>query len=167
VILPKKLQPKTEKDILVDVSKELKIPIEDVNRTFDIWLDYIDHIANDTDQGTIHLPKIGQLYVCLPKMRRGMNTGKWLEFKERKLSIIDKLREVCQYVVHDYVPIVLKYGVSRRDRKGKIDSTGRREFYTARNLINNQTDIFFEEDREFADNKLKYKKYFIDNEEDN
>ena len=166
MILPKKLQPRTEKDILEEVSKELKIPIDDVNRTFDIWLDFVDYIANETDQPTINIPKIGQAYVCLPKMRRGLNKGKWLEFKNRKIAVIEKLRKICKYVVHDYRPIVLKYGLSRRDRKGEVDKSGRREFYTARKLINDQVDIFFDEDRDYSDHKLKYKKYFKDDEID-
>ena len=61
--LPKKLQPVTEKEILKEVADELKLNIKDVQRTYDIWLDFVDYIANETDQAAISFTPLGKLYV--------------------------------------------------------------------------------------------------------
>lgn len=162
MILPKKLQPRTEHDILKEVSDELKINIKDVNKTFNIWLDYLDHIANDTDQCSVYLPNLGTMFVSVVKMRRGTNVGKWKKFKEAKLREISKLKESCQYIVHEKTqPIVLMYGLAKRNKYGKEEENGKKEYFTMRDIINNQTDIFFNEDFEYSEEK-KLKKYFID-----
>lgn len=162
MILPRKLQPRTEQDILKEVSEELKIPIEDVKKTFNIWVDFVDHIANDTDQCTIYLPNIGSMFVNTLKMKRGVNTAKWREWRTRKLKEINKLRDKCDYIIHEKsYPIVLLYGLSKRNKYGIKQEDGKREFFTAREIINNQVDIFFQEDFEFSEQK-KLKKYFID-----
>lgn len=169
MILPKKLQPLTEKEILQEVSDELGIDIKDVNRTFDIWLDFLDYIANETDQATITIPKIGDMYVSVAKMRRGLISEKRKKFKERKLKEIDKLRENCEHLVHETsIPIILKYGVSKRnyiDHMTKDFKEYKPEFYSTRELINKQNIKFFDEDKDFSESK-KLIKYFIDDTED-
>ena len=162
MIIPKKLQPLTEKQILEEVANDLGIDIKDVNRTFDIWLDFLNHIANETDQATVTIPHLGQMYVSVHKMRRGFITEKLKLIKERKLREIEKLRDSCENIVHEKsVPIILKYGVAKRNKIGGRLQNKKPEFYSPRELINNQNSKFFEEDRDFSDNK-KLKKYFID-----
>lgn len=169
MIIPKKLQPLTEKEILQEVSDELGINIKDVNRTFDIWLDFLDYIANETDQATINIPKLGAMYVSVAKMRRGLISEKRKKFKERKLKEIEKLRDNCEFLVHENtIPIILKYGVSKRnytDHMTKDFKEYKPEFYSPRELINKQNTKFFEEDRDYSESK-KLIKYFIDDKED-
>ena len=162
MILPKKLQPRTETEILKEVSKELGIDIKDVEKAFNVWVDFLDHIANDTDQCSIYLPNLGTIFGSVVKMRRGTATGKWKNFKERKLREISKLKENCKYIVHEKTqPIVLRYGLSKRNKYGEEDENGYKEYFTIREIINNQVDIFFNEDFEYSEEK-KLKKYFID-----
>lgn len=163
MLLPKKLQPVTEREILDEVSKELNIDIKDINRTYDIWLQFLNHIAYDTDQATIALPHIGKMYVSSHKMIRKLNTERLRKFKERKSREIDKLKENCRYIVHDkVVPIILKYGIAKRKLsrvKGIV-----KDFYTPKDLINKQNEAFFREDKDFSEQK-KLIKYFIDEED--
>jgi hypothetical protein len=169
MIIPKKLQPITEKDILEEVSEELGLNIKDVNRTYDIWLNFLDYIANDTDQATIRIPHLGDMYVSVAKLRRGLVSERKKKFKERKLKEIEKLRDNCEFLVHENtIPIILKYGVSKRnytDHMTKDFKIYKPEFYSPRELINKQNKKFFEEDKDFSESK-KLVKYFIDNEED-
>ena len=161
MILPKKLQPVTEDQLLLEVSDELKIDIKDVNRTFDIWLKFLNYIANDTDQATMYIPSLGTMYVSNWKMRRDKGIN---DFRKRKRKEINKSKEQCQYSVNDNIPIILKYGLSRRNKYGENEKdSDRKEFFTPRELINNQTNFFFDEDVEFSEKK-KLKQYFIINE---
>lgn len=151
-----------------EVANDLKVDIKDVHRTFDIWIKFLDHIANNTDQATIVIPSLGQIYVSVHKMRRGLNTEKLKAIKERKLREIEKIREKCEFIVHEKsVPIILKYGVAKRNKREYIiKKLDKPKFYTPRFLINNQNNKFFEEDLEFSDQKHKLIKYFIDNTTD-
>ena len=93
MIIPKKLQVIRDSEILKEVSDELGFKASDVKRTYDIWLEFLEHIANETDQATITIPNIGQMYVCVSKLRRGLNSEKMKRFKERKLEEIKKTTE--------------------------------------------------------------------------
>lgn len=163
MILPKKLQPVTENELLEEVAKELKIDIKDVNKTFNIWLDFVDYIANETDQAMIRIPKIADFYVSVHKMRRGMFSERQKKFKERKLKEIKKASDNSIHNVHEKcVPILIKYGIkSKKFRtKGQILNKDEREYYTDIDLINIQNKIFFKEDRDFSEQK-KLEQYFI------
>jgi hypothetical protein len=163
-MIPKKLQTVTEKELLLEVSQELGIDIKDVNRTFDIWLKFLDHIANDTDQATIGIPNIGHMYVSVHKMRRGLSSEKLKIFKERKTREIEKLREKCKYIVHEKsVPVILKYGIAKRKLNPPSSEKKFNDFYTARDVINFQNVLFFKEDKDYSEQK-KHAKYFLDEE---
>lgn len=152
--ISKKLKVVTEREILKEVAKELNISEKNVGNTYKIWLDYLDHISSNTDQSTLNIPKLGQMYISVHKMRRLMNTDKLKKFKERKLREIAKL-EGCENIVHEKsVPIILKYGISKRNSIpyliGKSETS---EFYTPRELVEKQNLKFIEEDYEFRENK--------------
>lgn len=165
MIIPKKLQTVREREVLDEVARELKIDIKDVNKTFNIWLDFLSHIANDTDQATITIPNIGQMYVCAAKIRRGMNSEKLKKFKERKLKTIAEVTENCTYNVHEKtIPIILKYGLAKKNiienlKTGKSYEELKPQFYKKEEIIDNQNDVFFREDKDFREND-KLKKYF-------
>lgn len=164
--LPKKLQPITESEILKEVSDELGINIKDVNKTYTIWLEFLNFIANETDQATIAFPHLGRMYVSTQKMRRNMHTEKLRKFKERKLKEIEKLES--KYNIHKHcVPIILKYGISKKNSIPYIlKKTDTTTFYTLNEIINNQTKIFFKEDIEFSERK-ELEKNFLRNDENN
>lgn len=147
------------------MSKELKIDIKDVNRTYDIWLKYLEYISYETDQASITFPHIGKMYVSVHKMRRGMNSEKLKRIKENKLKSINSLED-CLYNVHEKsVPIILKYGISKKNSipyiLGKSDKT---TFYTINDIVNNQTKIFFKEDIEFSENEKLEQKFYRNND---
>lgn len=161
-MIPKKLQPVTEKEILQEVAQELGIDPKDVRKTYDIWLKFLNHIANETDQATVLLPHLGQMYVSVHKMRRGLNSERLKKFKERKLKQIENLREKCEYIVHEKsVPIILKYGIAKRKLNPIGSDKKFNDFYSARDIINFQNSLFFKEDRDYSEQK-KYMKYFLD-----
>lgn len=150
------------------MSKELNIDIKDVNRTYDIWLQFLDYIANETDQATIQIPRLGRMYVSVHKLKRGLYTDRLRKFKERKLKTIEKVRENSQYNIHEHnVPIILKYGISKKNSipfiLGQSENT---TFYTINEIVNNQTRIFFKEDLDFSGNE-KLEKIFYRNLEEN
>lgn len=155
----------TEKELLKEVSKELNLDIKDVNRTYDIWLEYLQHIASNTDQASINFPHLGKMYVSVHKMRRGMNSEKLKKIKENKLKTINSI-ENCIYNVHEKsVPIILKYGISKKNSIPYIlGETEKTSFYTINDIVNNQTRIFFKEDFEFSDNKKIENKFYRNND---
>lgn len=166
MIIPKKLQIVKDNEVLEEVAKELNINIRDVKKTYKIWLDFLDYIANDTDQATISIPNIGQMYVCIAKLRRGLNSEKLKRFKERKLKEIYDYTVDCEYNIHEKsTPIILKYGLSKRNileniKKNISYDDLKPEFYKKRDIINNQTNIFFKEDKDYEGNE-KLKKLFL------
>lgn len=145
----------TQKELLEEIVKELKIDKKDVERTYQIWLEYLNHISNETDQCAITFPNLGKMYISVHKIRTGLHTERLKKFRERKMKEIDKLDQICKYNTHKLsVPIILKYGISKKNSipyiLGKTDKTN---FYTVNEIVNNQTSIFFKEDLEFANNK--------------
>lgn len=150
----------TEKSLLEEVAKELGFDISDVNRTYDIWLDFLNHIANETDQASITFPQIGQMYISVHRLRRARQK----ELKERKLKEIEKLRDNCENIVHEKsVPIILKYGVAKRKKSYENGERIYGDFFTPREIIDNQNKIFFNEDIEYSE-QSKLMKYFIGDE---
>ena len=80
-----------------------------------------------------------------------------------KSKEIDLLRDKCKYIVHEKsVPVILKYGVSKRKYSKEILKE-KPPFYTQRELADLQNKAFFEEDRDFSENE-KIKKLFIEND---
>ncbi len=165
MIIPKKLQIVQDQEVLEEVARELKIDIKDVKRTYNIWLDFLNYIANDTDQATIAIPHLGQMYISISKMRRGLNSEKLKNFKQRKLKEIEKHTENCQYNVHEKsTPIILKYGLAKRNiidnlKEGLTFDDRKPEFYKKDEIIDIQNNIFFKEDKDYRENE-KLKKYF-------
>lgn len=161
MIISKKLQVVTQKEILDEVVRELKLNKVDVRRTYSIWLDFLNHISNETSQSTIYLPNLGKIYVSFHKIRTGLHTERLRKFKEMKSKELEKLDLNCKYNIHKKcVPIILKYGISKKNSipylTGEKDKT---KFYTVNDIVNNQTSIFFKEDIEFSKDK-KLEKYF-------
>lgn len=169
MLLPKKLRPVSDIEILEEVSKELNLKKEDVDRTYDIWLEFLDYIANETDQATVYFPHLGRMYVSTQKLQRGLYTEKLKELKERKLREIDKFNKNCKYSIHKHcVPIILKYGISKKNSIPYIlGETDTSTFYTINEIVNNQTDIFFKEDLDFSENKKLKKEFYRENNENN
>lgn len=160
MIIPRKLQVVYDADVLNEVANELDLDIRDVKRTYDIWLDFLDHIANETDQATITIPKIGQMYVCVSKMRRGLHSDKLKKFKERKLNEIKETTKDCRYCVHEKsVPIILKYGLSKKNIFNK-DEKDIPKFFTKEEIVQKQNSFFFKEDKDYQYNE-KLKKLFL------
>ena len=166
--LPKKLQPVTEKEILKEIADELKLNIKDVERTYDIWLDFVDYIANETDQAAISFPPLGKLYVSTQKIRTGMVTEKLKKFRENKMREIIKARENSIYNIHEHnVPIILKYGISKKNSIPYIlNQSDKTDFYTINELVNKQKDVFFNEDFEFSEQKKLKPKFIRKKEKD-
>lgn len=147
-----------------EVAKELNLDIKDVNMTYDLWLKFLNYIANETDQASITFPHLGRLYVSTQKIRTGLHTERLKKFRDRKMSEIKKLE--CKYNNHEYcVPIILKYGISKKNCipyiLGKTDHS---DFYSVNEIVNNQTNFFFKEDYEFSENE-KIKEQFIRHED--
>ena len=159
MILPKELQIVTKKDILEEVADELGLDIKDVNKTYDIWVKFLDYIANDTDQCTIYLPNLGRIYVNIHRLNRDNNKNT-LERRLKKLRTIQKVKENSQYVVHSQtLPTPIRYGISKRNIFSKERKNGHPPPYTMDELVDKQKDKFFKEDFKYSENE-RIKKYF-------
>ena len=62
MLFPKKLIPNTESDILKEISNELGIPLKDVKKTYNIWIEYIENIVKNTNQSVINFSGLGKMY---------------------------------------------------------------------------------------------------------
>lgn len=158
-MFPKKLLPSTEDDILREISEEMNIPFKDVKKTFDIWLDYLEDIVENTDQCTINFHGFGKMYVSYKRMV----SKKDPELKERKKAKIE--RDIPEGMYNDHksqVPVSLAYGVGRINYSLPKDRYGYRDFFTKDELIRRQNNIFFKEDRDWRDRKDIFEKYFND-----
>ena len=120
--LPKKLQPVTEKEILKEVADELKLNIKDVERTYDIWFDFVDYIANETDQAAISFPPLGKLYVSTQKIRTGMVTEKLKKFRE------NKMREIEVRIIEESAE-VYKMGFDGKELRHRLLCTGMKTYH--------------------------------------
>ena len=167
MIIPKKLQVVTEKDLLKKVAKELNISERDVNHTFEAWLVHLENIVNNTEQCTVYLPHVGRFYASLVKMKRGMTTERLRKFKEMKQREIERLGYRCKYNPHRFnIPVILAHGISKKNRIPFL-ATGKEgsEYYSPSDIVNKQVEHFFREDIEFAGND-KLKEYFLRKTED-
>ena len=80
MMFPDSLLPKTEKEILKEVSNELNIPYKDVLKTFNIWLDYIEYITKKTEECTIFFPNIGRAYLSKVRLQSADKNTKVLYY---------------------------------------------------------------------------------------
>lgn len=165
MILPKKLQVVNEKTILEEVSNELNIDIKDVNKTFDIWLDFLEHISENTNQATIKIPRFCEFYVSEWKMKK-IRSERSKKYRDIKLREISKLDDECEFNIHrKAIPIIRKYGLNKRKYRSLSEKKNKiiKGFYSTRDLTNIQNSIFFREDKDFSE-MSKLEKYFINDE---
>lgn len=100
------------------------------------------------------------MFVSSHRMRR-MYTDAEKRIKDLKKSEIDKLDEYCKYNVHNLSkPIILKYGISKKNTGPYLKGEGQSRYFTLSELINKQTNAFFDEDFEFRNNE-KLREYFL------
>lgn len=154
--LPKALLPSTEKEILEEISKELDIPIHDVKKTYNIWLDFLDDTDKNTDQAMVFFPGLGKMFSSLVRLKDAPK-----EYAEMKKARIEKDLDPKYRNFHRNVPINIIYGVGRYNYK--IEKSGRynkRSFFTKDEIIRRQNINFFKEDKEFNDRKDIFEEYF-------
>ena len=97
MMFPDSLLPKTEKEILKEVSNELNIPYKDVLKTFNIWLDYIEYITKKTEEEEKqYKTRIRKIYDTIVDI--GKKTNDW------------KNLVVLPVELHDKVPRLLEMG---------------------------------------------------------
>lgn len=156
MMFPDSLLPKTEKEILKEVSNELNIPYKDVLKTFNIWLDYIEYITKKTDECTIFFPNIGRAYVSKVRLQSAdKNTKDLYKSRLEKIENIDN--KINQ---HKVVPISLIYGVGRKNYNIGKDKNDKYQYYTLNELIRRQYELFFKEDAEYRNKDEIYEKFF-------
>lgn len=157
--LPKDLLPITEREILEECAKELNLPLKDVNKTFDIWLDYLQWINDETDECTKNFPTLGKMYLNFTKLRD--NTDYLWEAKKRarvKREIPTAKKNHHQVTL----PINLVYGVGRKNYKLGRKPDDKYAFFTKEECIRRQNETFFKEDFKYNDRKDIYEEYFND-----
>lgn len=136
------LLPTTEREILKEVSEELKIPLSKVEETFNIWLKYIKTISKETDQAMIDFPSLGKMYFSREKCKYTTSTSD-KEYRDMKNVGIDKLFEGITYRNnHDDLPIVHRWGLS----KPNYSKYGNPKFTTI-DLVEKQNKKFYENNR--------------------
>lgn len=160
--LPKTLLPSTEKEILEEIAEELNIPIKKVNETFDIWLDYLQDINDNTEQCTINFPELGKMYINKPRLKhaRGKEEREWAKMKWDKIE-----REVPEGIKNHHkvtLPICVVYGTGRKNYKLGRAYNQNYSFFTKEECIRRQNIVFFREDRDFNDKKEIFEEYFND-----
>lgn len=159
MLFPKKLIPHTENDILKEISDELKIPLKDVKKTFNIWVQYVEEIVKNTDQSVINFPGLGKMYLSYVRLRGNKNE----EWGRNKIEKIEN--DIPNDKNNDHkttVPISIVYGVGRKNFKIGKNNNGFYEFFTKDELIRRQNVSFFEEDRDFNDRKDIFDNFFND-----
>ena len=138
------LIPITESDILKEVSEELNLPIEDVNKTYKIWLKYLKHISKNTDQCMIDFPELGKMYFSTErtKFTTSSEDKKYRNCKVNTISNFFCGVEFENY--HHSKPIVHRWGLSRPDFS-KYD----KQKFTLNDLVNKQNKKFYEGSNKF------------------
>lgn len=155
-MFPSKLLPTTEKDILKEISDDLKLPYKDVYKTFIIWLDFIEEIARHSEQSTITFPNIGKAYLSLIRLK----DCPYAEYQERYRKRVEKINEIPKDKnFHRLVPVNLIYGVGKKNYRL---STTENQYFTLEELIRRQYELFFKEDLEFRERQNVYEEYFKD-----
>ena len=157
MLLPKKLIPSTEQDILYEISSDLKIPITKVKETYAIFMDYLNDIANNSEQPTINFPGLGKMYISYFKLKKSEYRK---DVYNRKREIIEKRIGAKKNDHEVTVPIGVIYGVGRKNYKIGKNPVDTYDYFTKKEIIRKQNFKFFEEDREFSDRKDIYTNYF-------
>lgn len=157
--LPKALLPSTEKEILEEIAEELDIPLKDVNKTFSIWLDYLEDINLHSDQCTVNFPNVGKMNINYVRLRHARNK-KWAQMKKDRIA-----REITEENKLNFhktiVPICVIYGTGRRNfRLGRSSFKHNYSFFTKEECIRRQNIIFFKEDRDFREKQELFEEYF-------
>lgn len=138
------LLPITEKEILLEVSEELNIPIEDVEKTFKIWIKYLKYIAKDTDQPVVDFPHLGKMYFSKHRCKY-ITTKQEKEYRDKKLNNIYNFFEGLECKNdHEDVPIVHRWGLNRPNYF-ELDENK----FTTSYLIEKQNKKFYEEGNKF------------------
>jgi len=136
------LIPKFGSDILKEVAKEMNIPIEDVQKTFDIWLKYLHYLDKETEETAIYIKNIGAFHFSLQKTdkRQGRTIDPKYIAKKRLhiLSIFPKLYK-CR---HDHKTRFFSH-VFRVGKENRI---------TPEEIIEKQNRYFFKNDKDYREN---------------
>lgn len=162
MLFPKKLIPNTENDILKEISNELDIPLKDVKKTYNIWIEYIEDIVKNTNQSVINFSGLGKMYLSYNRLK-GNKDKEWENIKKEKIE-----NDIPKDKNNDHkttVPISIVYGVGRKNYKIGKNNKGFYDFFTKDELIRRQNISFFEEDRDFNDRKEIFNEFFNDIEE--
>jgi len=161
--LPKSLLPSTEKEILEEIAEELDIPLNKINETFSIWLDYLQDINDNTEQCTVNFAELGKMYINEPRLKhaRGRKEREWAKKKWSRIE-----REIPESKKNHHkvtLPICVVYGTGRKNYKlGRTTFKDNYSFFTKEECIRRQNIVFFREDREFNDKKEIFEEYFND-----
>ena len=114
MLFPKKLIPNTESDILKEISNELGIPLKDVKKTYNIWIEYIENIVKNTNQSVINFSGLGKMYLSYARLK-GNKDKEWGYKKIEKIE-----NDIPKDKNNDHkttVPISIVYGVGRKNYK--------------------------------------------------
>ena len=114
MLFPKKLIPNTESDILKEISNELGIPLKDVKKTYNIWIEYIENIVKNTNQSVINFSGLGKMYLSYARLK-GNKDKEWGNKKIEKIE-----NDIPKDKNNDHkttVPISIVYGVGRKNYK--------------------------------------------------
>lgn len=138
------LLPITEYEILKEVSKELDIPMKDVEKTFSIWMSYLKMISKETDQSMVDFTELGKMYYS---KGRAKNITAKIEKEERakKFKHIDEFFEGIEFKNnHDDIPIVLRWGLNRPNHRLYEKAN-----FTTEYLVERQNKKFYEGTNKF------------------
>lgn len=138
------LLPITEKDILKEVSLELGIPIEDVEKTYSIWLKYLKHISKNTDQCMVDFPELGKMYFSTNRCKF-ITTKEDKNYRNLKTNVINEFFKGVEFEnYHEAVPIVHRWGLNRPNysKYGKVK-------FELDDLVNKQNSKFYEGNNKF------------------
>lgn len=159
MLLHKKLIPSTEKDILKEISEELNIKYNDVEKTYDIWLSYLNDISNEEDQNIVNISSLGKMYLSYHRLK-GNKDKEWENKKKKQIE-----KEIPDKYYNDHrnlLPVNVIYGVGRNNFALGKNEYNKFEYFTKEELIRRQNKKFFDEDREFSDRKDIYEYFFND-----
>lgn len=162
MLLPKKLMPSTDREILKEISQELGIPITHVNRTFAIWLDHLKDINDNSDQSSINFPGLGKMYISYARLK-GNDDLEWEKSKRENIESYTKDAKMNDH--KSMIPINIVYGVGRKNYRAGKNIRGYYDFFTKEEIVRRQTNAFFNEDFEFRDRKDLFEEFFNDIEE--
>lgn len=143
-MLEEDLLPITEQEILIEVSKELEIPLKDVEKTYSIWMKYLKHISKETNQSNIHFPQLGQMYYSTVRSNNITSPTAKKERDEKIKGINEFFTGTENINDHETIPIVHRWGLNRPDYRTYGD-----EKFNLNSIVSKQNEKFYEKDNEF------------------